>query len=252
MSLQHSTTFAGVCLLSLTTGCATIGWDGEVHSFGSVREALRDGDTHGRVRLVDAARGADTVGVGALAGLAGEITIADGVTWITRANADGTLSTTRGMATGDEATLLFTAHVSEWAELSVDSELPLASLPAWAGFPASEWATIPFVVHGRFVQLEAHVVNGACARKEPVPAGKEPVRRRAAQGFGTLVGFWARDGAGAITHVGENVHAHVLVNGEPAYTAHIDRVRIAPGSTVLVPRKRERVNKQFSLGRAYD
>ena len=41
------------------------------------------------------------------------------------------------MATDDEATLLFTAHVSEWAELEVGSELPLAHLPAWAGFPAS-------------------------------------------------------------------------------------------------------------------
>jgi len=252
MSRHERALFASVLLLALSSGCATIGWDGEVQSFGSVREALRDGDTRGRVRLVDAARGADTIGVGALAGLAGEITIADGATWITRVNADGTVATTRGMALDDEATLLFTAHVAEWAELEIGSELALADLPAWAGFQASEWSTIPFVVHGRFVQLDAHVVNGACARKEPVPAGHEPARRHAAQGFGTLVGFWSRDGAGTITQAGEDVHAHVVVNGEPAYTAHVDRVRIAPGSTVLVPRQRERVNKQFSVGRAYN
>lgn len=241
-----------VPLLAVTAGCQTVGWDGAVSSVGTVREVNMLGDTRGRVKLVDAGLAANTIGVGALTGLAGEITIAEGATWITRKDANGELRTTRGMALDDEATMLFTAQIDEWIELQIEGELPLSGLPRWAGFTATEWATVPFIVKGRLVQLDAHVVHGICARAATFPAGMEPARVHAAQSFGTVVGFWARSGAGVITHPGEDIHAHVIVNGEPAYTAHVDNVRIAAGATVLVPRVLERSNKQFNFGHKQD
>lgn len=216
-----------------------------------MREVMHDGRTEERARIVEAARGPDVVGIGALTGLAGEISIVDGAVWITRSLPANRLATTQGAASDEGATLLVTASVPEWIELPIDRDIDLDELPAWAGFTARDWPTAPFVVHGRLIELEAHVLHGACPYREPVPVGKEPVRRRAASTFGTLVGFWARDGAGMITHAGQTVHAHAIVRGDETWTAHVDRVRIGAGSTLRVPRDREHLNRSNSVQRAY-
>ena len=246
------TLFVAGTLLVVTASCQMVGWDGQVRTVGTVRELEQSGDTRGRVKLVNAELGASTIGIGELAGLAGEITIAEGATWITRKGADGQLRTTRGMALDDEAALLVTAHIEDWIELQIDGEVPLASLPRWAGFTATEWETVPFIVHGRFVSLDAHVVHGMGARAATFPAGMEPARIHSKQIFGTLVGFWSRAANGVIAPVGQDVHAHVIVNGEPAYTAHVDNVRISSGSTIFLPRVLERSNKQFNFGHKQD
>src|SRR5690242_16590557 len=99
--------------------CREVGWEGDVRRWGSMHEVMAEGATQGRVRIVDASR-ADVVGVGALAGLEGEITIVDGTTWITRSASSTRLDTTSGAAAGDEATLLATATVHEWVGLPID------------------------------------------------------------------------------------------------------------------------------------
>ena len=232
-------------LFALAAGCKTIGWDGAVQQWGSVREVLREGKTDARVYVFDAASGPDTVGLGALAGLEGEITIADGTTWISRATSTGKIVTTQGGAGDSAATLLVTASVPAWVELPIDQDVPLSEIASWTGFGTRAWPVAPFIVRGRLLDLEAHVAHGACPRAGEVPPGREPARRRAASAFGTLVGFWARDGAGTITHQGEDVHAHVIVRGAESWTAHVDRVRIGAGSTLYVPRDQERVSVTY-------
>ena len=83
------------------------------------------------------------------------------------------------------------------------------------------------------------------------PPGKEPVTRREAFTFGTLVGFWARDGAGTITHHGTRVHAHVLVRSDTPYTAHVDTVRVGAGSVLRIPRERGHAGQKSVLTRTY-
>ena len=207
----------------LLSACRTVGWDGTVWRAGSMMEVMRDGRTEERARIVEAARGPDVVGIGALTGLAGEVSIVDGAVWITRSLPGGRLVTTQGAAAGEGATLLVTASPPEWTELPID----------------------------RDIDLDGHVLNGACPYREPIPAGKEPVRRHAAMVFGTLVGFWARDGAGTITHAGQTVHAHAVVRGDETFTAHVDRVRIGGGSILRVPRDREHLPRTNSARRTY-
>ncbi|MBK7877618.1 MAG: acetolactate decarboxylase [Planctomycetes bacterium] len=239
-----------VVLVSLSA-CRTVGWDGTIWQKGTMREVMRDGRTEERARVVEAARGPDVVGIGALTGLAGEISIVDGAVWITRSLTGRRLATTQGAAAEEGATLLVTASVPEWVELPIDREIDLEDVPAWAGFPNRDWTVAPFVVRGHLLGLEAHVLNGACPYREPIPTGKEPVRRSAATTFGTLVGFWARDGAGTLTHADQTVHAHVIVRGDETWTGHVDRVRIGAGSIVRVPRDREHLNRTNSVTRAY-
>lgn len=230
--------------------CRSVGWEGDVKRWGSMHEVMAEGAMGPRVRLVDASR-ADVVGIGALAGLEGEISIVDGTTWVTRSRTSTKLDTTSGAAAGGEATLLVTATVHEWVGVQIDREIDLADLVAWSGLDALGWDVVPFVVKGRLVGLDAHVLHGACPFAGDVPPDKAPVRKHASSAFGTLVGFWARDGAGTITHRGEHVHAHAVVQGDDAWTAHVDRVRIGTGSTLYLPRGRERVSKGSLLRRTY-
>lgn len=235
----------------LLSACRTVGWDGTVWRAGSMMEVMRDGRTEERARIVEAARGPDVVGIGALTGLAGEVSIVDGAVWITRSLPGGRLVTTQGAAADEGATLLVTASPPEWTELPIDRDIDLEELASWAGFESRDWSVAPFVVQGRLIDLDGHVLNGACPYREPIPAGKEPVRRHAAMVFGTLVGFWARDGAGTITHAGQTIHAHAVVRGDETFTAHVDRVRIGGGSILRVPRDREHLPRTNSARRTY-
>lgn len=238
-------------LVLVLPACRTVGWDGKVERWGSMREVMREGRTEGRVLVFSAAHGPDTVGIGALAELAGEVSIVDGATWITRSTASGRLATSQGAAADAQAALLVTASVPEWVELPVDRDIALDDIPEWAGFAAREWSVAPFVVRGKLLDVETHVLHGACPYAGDVPTDRQPVRRKTAFAFGTLVGFWARDGAGTITHAGQSVHAHAIVRGEESYTAHVDRVRIGAGSVLLVPRDREHVSPSHSISRTY-
>jgi len=238
-------------LLSLLASCRAVGWEGQVQVYGSLREALALGQSQARVRVADVASGGHLIGIGVLAGLEGEITIANGATWIARADAQGRVASLPGMALEDQATFLVLTSVPEWLEVPVDSPVELADLGRWAGFGALEWPMVPFIVRGTLIDLDAHVLRGACPQAGAVPPGKEPVRHRAARSFGTLAGFWARDGAGVVTHAGQDVHAHVILQGETPFSGHVERVRIGAGATLLVPRPHSYISPQFALGRSY-
>jgi len=52
---------------------------------------------------------------------------------------------------------------------------------------------------------------------------------------GTLVGFFSKHHQGAFTHMGQNIHAHV-VNASAALAAHADQVSIRASSILVLPR----------------
>src|SRR5262245_10085361 len=78
------------CLLGLVVlGCATPPRDVDVLQFGGMREVMHDGLAQGRVRLGDLGIRRGTIAVGALTGLAGEITI-DGLSvYVARPDGSG-------------------------------------------------------------------------------------------------------------------------------------------------------------------
>jgi hypothetical protein len=69
------------------SACSSTPWNEPVATWGTMREVMHDGRTEGRVRLGDAAAAPDAIGLGALAGLSGEIVILDGAVWTSRRTA---------------------------------------------------------------------------------------------------------------------------------------------------------------------
>lgn len=228
-----------------------VGWEGETKRWGSVVEVNRDGRTEGRVRVIDAVAGPSTVGLGALAGLDGEVTIVDGATWTSRVERGGRVSTLHGAALDDRAAFLVTADVEHWVEIPVPFDVDLRQLAELGGWNDVDWTAMPFVVKGRLRSLESHVVNGACPLRGDTGPDQAPARRDYETLFGTLVGFWTRDVSGTISHPNEPSHVHVVIGGDDSWTAHVERVRVGAGSILRVPREREWVQKQRSSTRAH-
>lgn len=213
-------------------------WPGTLQRWGSVREALRDGRTEARVELSHAAR-PHLYGVGALADLAGEVTVIDGEVWVTEGDPVAPL-TTRD-ATGS-ATLLALAEVPRWTETPVTEVVPPDALGDWlvarardAGLDPTR--TFPFQVVGGLDPLTLHVIDGQCPHRAAMTGealDSPPYRWSGSGDDGRVVGLFAPGAAGVLTHANSPLHAHVVLADEPI-SGHVDSVGLLPGAVLLLP-----------------
>lgn len=209
-----------------------------VEHWGAMREVLRDGHTQGRVSLAEAI-GPHTVAVGALAGLAAEITIDAGTAHLAEVvdpdSAEGLH--VRSPEPGEQATLLVLADVPEWTEHPLPDVPDLAalegtvrSLAAAQGIDVT--APFPFRVEGTASALHLHVLNHSCPIADP--SGPQPWTFSGANLAAVLIGFHAEDSAGVLTHHGQNSHVHALLPGRDI-SGHLDDVRLPTGARLFLP-----------------
>lgn len=227
-----------VCTVVLLAAAACAVGATRVESWGTMREVMRDGRTEGRVALGDVLGSPGLVGVGALAGLTGEIAIVDGVAWVARLEPG--LSCGRGARPGDRATLLAVADVADWTETTIGRDLSAAEFEALlaerAAAPALATRDVwPFVVEGELLDVQSHVLNGECPTAGAVDPAHAPVRRSFARVTGRLVGFYAPEAAGVLVHHGEATHTHLIVERPEPYVAHVERAGIGAGARLRVP-----------------
>lgn len=132
-------------------------------AFGNFRRMTHTGDTSGQVRLADLPQAAGTWGVGALAGLKGEVLLHDGRLLVSRGeDAQGRVSSSEAT---DEAVLFAGARVLQWADFEVPSELTRAEFEVFVMSKARASGLdidvpFPFRLQGRFPHLVWHVVTG--------------------------------------------------------------------------------------------
>ncbi len=198
-----------------------------VTAWGTMREVLREGKSEGRVGLMGIAT-SQTVGVGALAGLVGEITIVDGRVLVATAR-NGTEATegapvTRGATTNDQAALLVIADVAAWDEIELGAcgsyeELDRAIAKQLRLRQVDPTEPTPVRIRGTAKQVELHVIAGAC----PVasPSGPAPWRHRCHWEQVELIGFYVEGAAGRLTHHTHNSHLHVVAGDR---LGHVDEV----------------------------
>jgi alpha-acetolactate decarboxylase len=211
--------------------------------WGSMREVLRDGNTEARVALVDAGITAESYGVGALAGLEGEITIDAGDVTVSRSTGADAVTTTKGISDDDAVSMLFLGTVSGWH--SIDITEPVSSLEvdgllatAFAGRPETQGPR-PFRIEGTFSDIKLHVIGGQCpirARMHGEPMTRPAFELDIPQASATVVGIYAADAAGDVTHMGSDTHMHILVEHDGrTITGHVESIGVLPGSTLQIP-----------------
>jgi len=209
-----------------------------VEHWGAMREVLRDGHTEGRVDLAEVL-GPHTVAVGASAGLAAEITVVAETVHLAEVvdpdSAEGLR--VRAPAAGEQATLLVLADVHAWSEhpLSAVSDLAeletsVRAIAAANGIDVNE--PFPFRVEGLARDLRLHVLNHSCPIADP--DGPKPWRFAGKGETAVLVGFYAKDSAGRLTHHGQKTHTHALV-AERDISGHLDEVALTPGARLFLP-----------------
>jgi len=200
-----------------------------------MRTVLRDGRTEGRVSLAEAI-GPNTIAVGALEGLAAEITVIDGVAHLAEveeaSSADGL---SLGTAVGNErATLLVAADVESWSEHPLGEVRDLHALESRLAALARSYAPgpLPIRVEGTASRIELHVLDHSCPIANP--HGPSPWRYAGTAERTVLVGFRAEDAGGILTHHGQTTHVHAWLP-EHGTSGHLDDVAFLRGARLYLP-----------------
>ncbi len=216
-------------------------WRGDVEHWGTLREALRDGQDQARVAVAEVAR-KGVYALGALEDLRGEITVVDGEVWISEGHAERP-STTRGLTTDASATVLFAAEVHSWRAIVVETDVDPSELDAYIAQQARSLGIdtsrpFPFLIEGGLRHLDMHVLAGECpirARMLGEEMSSPAYQLHSPSVEGRLVGMYAADSSGILCHMGSSTHVHVLLDQDGGLTGHAETVGLAAGAVLELP-----------------
>jgi alpha-acetolactate decarboxylase len=216
--------------------------------YGEMHRVIGQKDHKGRVRLGDLTKQANIYAIGAMEGLHGEVTILDSVPYVTTRHTDNNLNT-NPITTDSEATLLMGASVSAWEDTPFESTLgpdkweSHLEQTARANHLDTD-SPILFRMSGHFRDTAVHVINGACPihaqlHGEELAPDEKPHQQTFDTIQGTIVGVFAKDSSGRLTHPGTSVHAHLIYQSPETgewLTGHIEQTSIMKGSTLSLPK----------------
>lgn len=223
-------------------------WDGTIVQHGKMHEAIGQQQYQGRVQLKKLVQQPHFYGVAALAHLHGEATILDGKVTVTRVDPKGQLEPTESAQLDESATLLVGAYVSSWTEHKVGNSVSsdeldkyLAEAARKAGLNTSK--PFVFTVKGEFSKLRLHVINGACPlharlKKIEIPKDKKAFEAEFEKVRGTVVGVFAKDAVGNITHPATSTHMHVIYKDTTSgklVTGHVEQLGLLEGAVLRLP-----------------
>lgn len=229
---------------------------------GDFRRMMHSGRTAGVVDLATLPQGPGQWGLGATAGLQGEIVQLDGRLLVTPgSDAQGR---TRAPEPGEQAVLFAGARATAWRETSIPRDLDAAAFEAFlveqaraAGMATDR----PFVfrVEGRFPHLLWHVVTGEPTAAEAGQAGHGAPPGQGHEGgagghggghanarsgmrlfrqpgtSGQLLGVYSGKALeGVVSHPGERLHIH-FADADAKTSGHVDRFSIAAGAVLRLP-----------------
>ncbi len=223
-------------------------WDGNLVQHGEMHVVIGQQQHEGRIQLKKAVERPDLFAVGALSELSGEFTIYDGKVYATQVEPTGEISAAD--SAGDlQAALLVGCHVPEWTEHKITDEIGHEDLEKYIERTATKCGIdtsrpFPFTISGELHGLEFHVIHGACpvhSKRNGVELSddKVPYHSRHKRIEGTLVGVFAKNAAGNITHPGTSTHTHVIFQHgktEEKVTGHVEKVGVAKGAVLHLPR----------------
>jgi acetolactate decarboxylase len=218
-------------------------WNGEIEVHGTLRAIFHDDRTAAAVHLDALLPDPHLYAVGALADLAGEITIVGGTVHLSHPIDDDRAVHEIVAKTNAGAALLVATSVPAWRDLGALPEtIPWSSLDdglvrflAEAGLDMS--TRIPLLLEGEFDDLHWHVIDG----RRLEGGGGSYEQHMAASSKGTfertravLVGFYSPHDQGIFTHRASRTHLHCVIE-DPLVTGHVDRVTPLAGTLVRVP-----------------
>ncbi len=240
MRVTFNTAFSFATLLIMfLSGCSTpaVPKPTIIQQWGSMKQVLRQGHTEARVRLSEICASDNMVAVGALEGLKGEITVINGEAWIARAPEVDEIVGEHTRTSTASATLMVASDIEAWQEILIteesDDDLDAIVLAHATAVGVDVSRPFPFLIEGEFADVHLHVIRGGCPIANP--DGPKPARAEEVLAQGKIVGFYAANSAGNLTHHTSDVHAHVVIDGEKLVSGHMDSVKLKVGNILRLP-----------------
>lgn len=239
-------------LLMLVMNCFSFSFAESAHAeviqYGKMREALAEAKSEARVELSQLTRKSHFYGVGAMEGLSGEIAIVDGETIVTQASSSKVLTPMSDTKIA-KATYLVGSYVASWQTTMTSSSMMtkeleelIAQTATKNGFPSQD----PFIfqLKGKVESADIHVIRGACPiharlKKIELPESQKPFETKMKSRDVQIVGVFAKDRVGDLTHPATTIHAHIIYadpNGKKV-NGHLESIVLAKGATLFIPKK---------------
>jgi alpha-acetolactate decarboxylase len=230
--------------LLLTAAVAYAAEPYAIQTWGNFKHMLHTGNTDGVVKLSALGNAKGTYGVGAIAGMRGEILQWDGRLLVSRGYSPK--GETGPATASDEAVLFVRAKVDAWQEIPIASDMTQAQFETFvlaaaqkAGIDSNQ--AFPFAVRGNTLNVVWHVVTGTPAgvqhgggTHQQGHAQSRVFRESAATGI--LLGF--HTGAaleGIASHPGERFHVH-YANADLSVSGHVDDYLVPKGAVLMLPK----------------
>ena len=213
---------------------------GLVEHYGVLREIMMELKLEANVDLADLKDKANLYALGALEGLSGEVMVLDGKAYKTSISEQNETITDQNMSGG--ASLLVTAQVEEWTEVTINTvlhniselEAQLKELARQNGIDTNR--PFPFMLEGEISYLKSHVINAPGASERSHEAFKQSGVVTESNGKESIIlGFYSEQHQTVFTHHDSFIHAHAL-RGNPVYAAHVDEITIQPGPILKLPK----------------
>jgi hypothetical protein len=203
-----------------------------------LRALMHEGRTESRVAIAPLLATPHLYAVGAVTGMRGEVTVIDSAASLSLGERDAGRASA---AVGDEgATLLVASTVAEWRHVAIAEDIQFADLDrrieeyaAAAGIDVEK--PFPFLIEGPVADVRWHVLKGPPNPSAPHDHSGNAITGEQAAMTATVVGFFSKHDHGVFTHMGQNVHAHV-VNASLGLAAHADLLSIGASSVLSLPR----------------
>ncbi|MCH8558730.1 MAG: acetolactate decarboxylase [Balneolia bacterium] len=212
----------------------------DVEYYGALRSIMHQGDLSANKDLSDLEGRSNLYALGAFTNLKGEIQIIGGRSFSNRA-VNGELQFTEPFE--GSATLLVTAEVQKWIEVSLYGETVanmeelqyiVKETASANGIDTSK--PFPFLVEGAFAELAWHVIDW--------PESDDEHTHEKHQTTGphgvltdtevTILGFYSESHQGVFTHHSYDLHLHFLTADEQL-AGHVDRLESGQDLIIRLP-----------------
>ncbi|MGO4916103.1 acetolactate decarboxylase [Pseudogemmobacter sp. W21_MBD1_M6] len=240
-------------LTLLTTALPCFALAQELTTHGNFRHMMHTGATDGTIAL-DTLSAPSAWGVGATAGLRGEVLMRDGAVLVSRG--DDPQARVTPPDAGEKAVILAFGTVADWQSVEIPHDMAPDRLTHFIEMQAQALGLdpaggFPIRVQGSFPQLVWHVVTGEAPShrgQSGLGGGNGGGHANSQSGMnlydeagasGEIVGVYTGAALeGIASHPGERLHLH-FVSADGARSGHVDKIVIPAGATLLLPSVRQ-------------
>ncbi|MCA9263399.1 MAG: hypothetical protein KDA60_06100, partial [Planctomycetales bacterium] len=156
----------------------------------------------------------------------------------------------RAVSPEDQATMLVGAYVPAWTHHEVTEQVPaekfddtVERIASAAGLDVSR--PFIFTIEGEFTDVRLHVINGTCPiharmKKTELSEQSRPFEDELPKVSGKVVGVFAKDAVGNLTHPATSTHIHLLYTDLATgkmITGHLEQIGLQKGVTLSLPQK---------------